>query len=66
VRNADIDFTCDKLTSIVSKYIILKEQYYSQQEETVEKILKAISTYHPVIDRCSYLAARLDVLCAFA
>ena len=36
------------------------------QEETVNKILTAVSSYYPVIETVAIYLSNLDVLCAFA
>ncbi|KAM3146905.1 hypothetical protein pb186bvf_001059 [Paramecium bursaria] len=66
IRQKQMTFTLDDLQEAVAEYNHIKEQYDEASKAVIDKILKIVSDYYPVMENCALIISELDVLASFA
>ena len=66
VKMRMMTFTCRGLQDLVKKFNEYDEQYRTQSDELVDKVLEIAATYYPLLEQVSAIIAKLDVLASFA
>ncbi|KRX07821.1 P-loop containing nucleoside triphosphate hydrolase [Pseudocohnilembus persalinus] len=66
VKKNNITFTSIDLQGECAELQSLEEEYQSESQEVVQRLLTVVATYYPAMEQSSSIISELDVFCTFA